>query len=360
MALDRPSALVQPDSDGTAPKGAIPFTLTSSARKQLSSRTEAVLQERGIRLSATPLDVAVTALTEEYLTVRPIRWATKRIVARSGVTLPPPPGHALVRPAGVADLLVVKQQIKRYEPGEIAHVENVLDRREEVTRPPPPGTQRGDVPHRDRDDPHARNRTRDRRPVRAQPRNVTHRQGRPEDRLRAQPLGQVRPDGRTSPRNFEQSIATAEEESAKNSSRYARDVVSRSLERVTERVREVRTRTIIRETEETNLHELTNETTEHVRGVYQFVDKVYETQVFNYGIRQMFDFMIPEPASFLWYIEANPALDVDLPPEPPKLDLVAPDASYIDEANALALAAVYGATDVEHAAAAATSCSRRT
>ena len=31
-----------------------------------------------------------------------------------------------IRSVGVADLLVIKQQIKRYEPGEIAHVENVL------------------------------------------------------------------------------------------------------------------------------------------------------------------------------------------------------------------------------------------
>ena len=45
-------------------------------------------------------------------------------------------------------------------------------------------------------------------------------------------------------------------DAAKSSSRYAKDVVSRSLERLTERVREVRSRTTIHETEETNLHEL--------------------------------------------------------------------------------------------------------
>ena len=102
-------------------------------------------------------------------------------------------------------------------------------------------------------------------------------------------------------------VATSNEETSKNSSRYAKDVVSRSLERVTERVREVRSRTTIRETEETNLHELDNKTAEHVRGVYQFLDKIYEAQVFNYGVREMFDFMVPEPASFLWYVEQNPS-----------------------------------------------------
>ncbi|MET0894141.1 MAG: hypothetical protein ABWY01_11335, partial [Pseudoxanthomonas sp.] len=132
-----------------------------------------------------------------------------------------------------------------------------------------------------------------------------------------------------------------------NSSRYAKDVVSRSLERLTERVREVRTRTLIRETEETNLHELDNGgengTGKHINGVYQFLDKVYETQVFNYGIREMFDFMIPEPASFLWYVEKNPTLDVDLPPAPQKLELVCPNASYLEDDLAFALAAEFGA-----------------
>jgi len=42
---------------------------------------------------------------------------------------PPAPSTrpAELNAVGVADLLVVKQQIKRYEAGEIAHIENILD-----------------------------------------------------------------------------------------------------------------------------------------------------------------------------------------------------------------------------------------
>ena len=346
MALDRPGALVQPNDQGTAPKGAVAFTLTASARQRVSAETRALLQDRGISLSRTPLDAVVTTLAGEQLTLRPIRFPPVTIDVPPGVTLPAPPAYAVVRPAGVADLLVVKQQIKRYEAGEIAHVENVivgekksrshrmLERSEEttLTETETTRTQETELETADRFE------------------------------LNRETSRTIKADQKTSfglslsgkygptidfTSKAEQNVSTGREETAKNSSKYARDVVSRSLERVTERVREVRTRTLIRETEETNLHELDNQTDRHVRGIYQFLDKVYETQVFNYGIRQMFDFTVPEPASFLWYIEANPSLDVDLPPPPPKLELVAPDASHINEGNALWLAALYGATDVE-------------
>ena len=39
--------------------------------------------------------------------------------------------------------------------------------------------------------------------------------------------------------------------------------------------------------------------TGHISGVYQWVTKVYEAQVFNYGPRTVYDIMIPEPGAFL-------------------------------------------------------------
>lgn len=346
VALDRPGTLHLPDGEGTVRKGIVAFTLTAATMKRVSSDTEAVLADRGIDLGETPLDLAVSLLAEELLVVRPIAWPKKAIDVLAGATLPAPPAHSLVRPAGVADLLVVKQQIKRYEAGEIAHVENVLigekksrahralERSEEtfLTETENTRTQETELETADRFE---LNRETS-RTVKAD-----HKTG-----FGLSMSGKYGPSVEFTSK-LETTSSSAEEESTKSSSSYARDVVSRSLERVTERVREVRTRTIIRETEETNLHELDNETGAHVRGIYQFLDKVYEAQVFNYGIRQMFDFMVPEPASFLWYIEANPSLDLDLPPAPQDLALVAPDASFINEGNALGLAAEYGATDVE-------------
>ncbi len=348
VALDRPDALVQPDRQGATPAGSVAFALDAAARKQVSRTTATVLRRRGIDLAEVPLDVAVATLTAELSVLRSIVWPRPSIDTVPGATIPAAPGHALLRPAGVADLLVVKQQIKRYEAGEIAHVENVLigekksrahrrlERTEEsfLTETESTRTQETELETADR----------------FELNRETSRTVKADQKTSAglSLSGKYGPTVDFSSK-LETSAGTAQEESTKSSTSFARDVVSRSLERVTERVREVRTRTVIKETEETNLHELDNETGEHVTGIYQFLDKVYEAQVFNYGIRQMFDFMVPEPASFLWYVEANPTLDVDLPPAPPRLDLVAPDASSITVANALGLAAAFGATDVEPA-----------
>ena len=342
--LDRRELLEQPGEDGLARGATIPFTLNAAARTVVSGETAAVLRQRGIDLAKTPIDVAVQSLFTEKVKIfdRPIKWPRPPVVPQPGVTLPPPPAHALVRPAGVADLLVVKQQIKRYEAGEIAHVENVLigekksrahrrlERSEEtfVSETETTRTQETELETADRFE-------LNREASRTIESDQKHGFG-------LSLSGKYGPTVEFSS-TFSAEASSSSEETTKSSSRYAKDVVSRSLERLTERVREVRTRTIIRETEETNLHELHNETEEHVSGIYQFLEKIYEAQVFNYGIREMFDFMIPEPASFFWYVEQNPTLDVDLPPPPEKLELLCPDASHITEDTAIPLAAEFGA-----------------
>ena len=141
-------------------------------------------------------------------------------------------------------------------------------------------------------------------------------------------------------------VGTSTEESTRSATTYAKDIIERSLERVVERVREEQVRRVIREQEETNLHELQNNTNKHISGVYQFVEKVYESQIFNYGIRQMFDFMVPEPASYLWYLEKS-QMELNLPAPPPKLEIVVPNAGMINPLNYLSLAAQFGADGIE-------------
>lgn len=282
LRLDRREMLIQPDNGGSARRGSVPHTLTAAARKLVSTSAATVLKDRGVDLAETPLDVAVQTLFAEKLAlpIKGLEWPHPVVVPEPGVTLPPPPGHALVRPAGVADLLVVKQQIKRYEAAEIAHVENVLigekksrahrqlDRSEEtfLTETESTRTQETELETADRFELN-----------RETSRTIKNDQ---KIGFGLSLSGKYGPTVEFSS-TFAAEASTSQEETAKNSSRYAKDVVSRSLERITERVRELRTRTIIRETEETNLHELDNQTTQHVSGIYQFLDKVYEAQVFN-------------------------------------------------------------------------------
>jgi hypothetical protein len=93
------------------------------------------------------------------------------------------------------------------------------------------------------------------------------------------------------------SSASTSDSEAQN---YAQEVTERALERIVQKVSSRRTSRVLREYEENNTHGFDNRKGDkHVTGVYRWVDKVYENQIVNYGMRLMYEFMIPEPSKFL-------------------------------------------------------------
>jgi hypothetical protein len=141
-------------------------------------------------------------------------------------------------------------------------------------------------------------------------------------------------------------MSTSSQQSIKSSVDYAKDIVERSLDKVTHRVRQEQVLQILREQEETNTHELKNERATHTVGVYQYLEKQYESQVFNYGLRQTFDFMVPEPASFTWWVENGAATEPAQPAPPPLLSTYIASAAQVDDYNYVTTAAILGATDL--------------
>jgi hypothetical protein len=98
----------------------------------------------------------------------------------------------------------------------------------------------------------------------------------------------------------EGSVSRSKEEATKAAAAFSQDVTERSSRKIAERVLQRTTTRTLTETIEKNTHELDNVgASGHISGVYQWVNKVYEAQMFNYGLRAMFDFMVPEPAAFL-------------------------------------------------------------
>lgn len=108
--------------------------------------------------------------------------------------------------------------------------------------------------------------------------------------------------------------ATSSTEANSQAVNYAKEVSSRALDRVTNRVREERVNKVIEEFEENNLHGLdnTNNTNGHATGLYRWVDKIYKNQIVNYGKRLTFEFMIPEPAKFHLWAMANGEVGADI------------------------------------------------
>ena len=90
---------------------------------------------------------------------------------------------------------------------------------------------------------------------------------------------------------------SSKEESNRQAVTQAKDITNRAMERI---VTKVRRETIKKTTErfkEENIHAFDNTLGEnHVSGVYRFINAIYKNEVFNYGKRMMYEFMIPQPS----------------------------------------------------------------
>lgn len=247
-----------------------------------------------------------------------------------------------VSPVGVGDLMVVKQKLKRYEGGDVAHIENVLQGEEKLRE------------HRRR---HQTEDTFfDEEEFKTEREEETQTTSRFE--LRTDVQKQVKTDTSigaglkvtasygavkvTADSKF--AYKNAQSESRKRATNVSKEIVEKAATKYTERFKSSKTRKVLDEIEELNRHSIdASNATEHIVGIYQWVNKVYESQVFNYGQRVMYEFMIPEPAAyFIWALNkgANSGKDLKTPPA------FSIDANDIDEWNFAELAAIYGAVDM--------------
>jgi hypothetical protein len=83
----------------------------------------------------------------------------------------------------------------------------------------------------------------------------------------------------------------------------SRNVIQRSTKKIESTVRRHLTITRTSETEETNTHGFSNENgATHVNGQYLFVDRVARAQMYSYGIKTVVEFALPEPAALYNHI----------------------------------------------------------
>jgi hypothetical protein len=205
-----------------------------------------------------------------------------------------------VKPLGVGDLKVVKQTFGKYSAGEIAHIENVLkgeskerrhrqfNRSEDVT-----AEERETIEESERD-----TQKTDRFELKKESENTIETDMSVQAGLTVSvAYGPVSIGARA-----EFAYSTSSRESDRTSSNFAQEVVSRAVDKIQKKTREERVSKVLQETEETNLHGIDNKLgAGNVSGIYRFVDKHYTAQIFNYGRRMMFEFIVPEPAAFLRY-----------------------------------------------------------
>jgi hypothetical protein len=207
-----------------------------------------------------------------------------------------PSGYGIKR-LGVADYRKVEQSVCCYLPGEVSHIENVMAReyKERSSRRLS----------------RAEDTTVFERSMEKEIQNDTSTTERYE--LQKEINSVISKDmsadahasvsGTTGQTNYDAganfAFNTSKEDSNRNAVNYSKEVTEKALERVVQKIREERTIKIVEEFEEQQKHGFDNRLGEnHVSGVYRWVDKVYKNQVFNYGKRLMYEFMIPQPATF--------------------------------------------------------------
>jgi len=100
--------------------------------------------------------------------------------------------------------------------------------------------------------------------------------------------------------NLDVVFEQTKEQTTKQASDFSKDVTTRAAEKVTQRTLQSQTTHTVDSFQTTDEHGFDNtQGTGNVIGIYQWLNKVYEAQVFSYGKRTMFDVMVPEPAAFL-------------------------------------------------------------
>lgn len=313
------------------------LNLTPSALARISPEIHAALAELDIQLDSANLPVAVERIKEELAALTPQvaavrqRRVTGQLSTRDVVAigdqffqrpiLPDAPArplqaaageapvlpatHGSVKPVGVGDLLVVRQQLKGYRAGEVAHIENIL-RGEEQTRKvrrletveESTLTEQETTRVEERD-----LQSTERFEMQRESQNVQAAQGRLSgNSLQSPGYGPIV----QFESNAETQLTGSQMLSKRTATNYSKDVTSRAASRVTERVRTQIVRRTVRQFEEETGHAFENKTGNgHIVGIYQWVDKVYQAQIYNYGKRLFYDLVVPEPAAFLLHAFAR-------------------------------------------------------
>lgn len=355
------------------------FRLNATAIGALSDTTSATLRQRLATFTEQPLDTFVSSLENELKAMRklldelyappvqrnlkrygetlvmvtttvPSTWTTE-VTGLGGGQFPALPllSGSIPTTSGVvtlpaqAELLVVKQQLVGYEAADIAHIENVL-KGEKKLREHSRRSESEQLTFRERE-----LTTTEERELESTDRFEMTRETSATIREDAALKAGITISGKYGPSvefsaSAEGSTSRSREEATKTASSFAQEVTERSATKVTERVLERAQLRITNEVIEKNVHELNNiPGTGHISGVYQWVSKVYQAQVFSYGLRTLFDFTVPEPGAFLVEVlsaaHAN-ALELQKPPDFPLRP------QDITEENHGYWVHVYAATDV--------------
>lgn len=207
-----------------------------------------------------------------------------------------PSGFGIKR-LGIADYRKVEQEVCCYVPGEVSHIENVMAReyKEKATR----RLRRSEDTFTSSNETETERLTdttsTDRFEMNQEVASVMTK----DTSFGAHVNANYHGDHYSLDAGADFSTNTSSEQSNNQAITHAKEVTEKVLDRVVQKVKEERVSKVIEEFEENNKHGFDNtQGDKHVSGVYRWIDKIYRNQILNYGKRLMYEFMIPQPATF--------------------------------------------------------------
>jgi hypothetical protein len=202
-----------------------------------------------------------------------------------------------VRSLGIADYRKVEQEICCYKPGEVSHIENIMAR--EYKEKSTERTISKDTTTTKSNEREAESLTDTTTATRYEMHSEVAQVLQEDTQVGAQATahwGNSQIGGSISG-SFAHN--TSKTDSTNQAVTYAQDVTQRAMERVVTKTKTEIVTKVVETYKENNKHGFDNtKGTEHVSGVYRWINKVYNNQLVNYGKRAMVEFMIPEPAHF--------------------------------------------------------------
>jgi hypothetical protein len=244
--------------------------------------------------------------------------ATLGAALRATMVLPGkifPISPSRIQPVGVADLLVVKQHIKRYELGQIQRIESLLVGESRKL------TQKHTFATAQTTTTTAATTTETSTELTTDERFALQRQAQSTIQEELAVKGSVSVtakygDAVTVNANVNASYSNAKTNSTSSSTDYAKNVTQRAATKVTQTFAQTITAQVTETLEQDEGRTLDNASgPRNIIGIYQWLNSIYEAQVFNYGQRLLFDLVVPEPAALL--LDAAQVTSAGQAPTPP-------------------------------------------
>ncbi|HSS21234.1 MAG TPA: hypothetical protein VLL54_14265 [Pyrinomonadaceae bacterium] len=97
--------------------------------------------------------------------------------------------------------------------------------------------------------------------------------------------------------NYANSTATSREESNRQATTTAKELTNRAMERIVSRIKTERTQKVTNRLMDVAKQGFDNRgSSDHVSGVYRYVNAIYKNEIESYGRRLAYEFAIPEPS----------------------------------------------------------------